>query len=201
MTRLLVLSLLMLMAFGAAAQEKSALPDTETLSRKPIHFVSKNEQFQATFPSGCGKIYSRKNEPDLFAGEDYDDIVLVEFASCDRYQEKGEGVSISATFNYHDKEGNMAGPDQVVRRVEEALGKFGAMIVEQKPVQRDYGDQIVAEGVRVFALGTDGKGEVVIMGLLSDGDIYVLSAWNVNGGLMKDPEIRTFFDSFRPFVE
>lgn len=196
---------------GEANQEETGSVDTspaesnqitaESFSRKPVNYEAESGQFQVTFPTGCGKLFVRANEPDLFAGETQDDIILVEFVSCDRYQEKGEGYSITGTYNYHDKYGEMAGPDEVVRRVEEALSNFGAQIVEQKPIRRDFGQERVAEGVRVTAVGAEGNGEVLIFGLLVDGDLYVMSAWNTAGGLMEDPEAVAFFDSFRPFVE
>ena len=54
---------------------KVNLPEEMELSDKPVPYVSANQEFQLTFPSGCAELHSRVNEPDLFGGETYDDIV------------------------------------------------------------------------------------------------------------------------------
>ena len=106
--------LVILPAMSAFAQGTVDLPEGMALSEKPVPYVSPNQDFQLTFPSGCGELHSRVNEPDLFGGETYDDIVNVQYTYCDRHQEKGEGCSITAVFNWHDSEGNPAGPAQAV---------------------------------------------------------------------------------------
>jgi hypothetical protein len=82
----------------------------DNLSDDPVVYTNEGEDFQITFPSGCGKLVTRANEPDLFGGEEWDDIIQVTHAYCDRYREKGEGCSVTATFNLHDKDGSIAGP-------------------------------------------------------------------------------------------
>ena len=44
-------------------------------------------------------------------------------------------------------------------------------------------------------------GEVWIRGLLIDGDIYILTAWNNQGGVWDNPDYITFFNSFQPWVD
>ena len=46
------------------------------------------------------------------------------------------------------------------------------------------------------ATGLDGPG-----GLLTDGDIYILAAWNKRGGLWGNPDYVSFFSSFQPWTE
>ena len=143
----------------------------------------------------------RTNEPDLWGGETFDDIVQVQYVYCDREQEQGEGCSITGIFNWHDQDGNPAGPDQVVRRVRETLTKFGAEVTAQQAVKREYNEFYAVEGVDVRAKAPEGPGEIRVMGLLSAGDVYVLAAWNVEGGLTVDEQMMGFFNSFQPFVD
>jgi hypothetical protein len=201
MIRLATTMILLLAAGTVLGQGKVNLPDGMELSDNPVSYVSENADFQLTFPSGCGELHSRVNEPDLFGGETYDDIVQVQYIYCDRHQEKGEGCSITSVFNWHDQEGNPAGPPQVVKRVGDTLRSFGVKVVSQREVRRSYNEEVAVEGVDVFARAAEGDGEVRVMGLLSDGDLYVLAAWNNSGGLDEDPEMTLFFDSFQPFVE
>ncbi|MEN8005844.1 MAG: hypothetical protein ABFS42_02470 [Candidatus Krumholzibacteriota bacterium] len=187
-------------------REKSAggiSPDDipENLSVKPVDFTSENGDFKITFPGGCGKLVTRSNEPDLFGGEEWDDIIQVTYVFCDRYQTEGEGCSIRATFNLHDQDGGMAGPQHVVTGVEEYLKHFQAKIVRQKAVRREFENGIVAEGVEIHAKPADGPGEVWLRGLLVEGDIYVLAAWNHQGGLWNNPDYMAFFNSFQPWTE
>ena len=186
---------------SAFAEGKVNLPEGMELSDKPVPYVSANQEFQLTFPSGCAELHSRVNEPDLFGGETYDDIVNVQYIYCDRFQEKGEGCSITAVFNWHDQDGEPAGPAQVVKRVQDTLRSFGVKVVAQREVQRTYNENYAVEGVDVRARAPEGDGEVRVMGLLSFGDIYILAAWNNEGGLDEDAEMTLFFDSFQPFVE
>lgn len=201
MIRFALALLLMILPVSAFAQGKVDLPEGMELSGKPVPYVSPNQDFQLTFPSGCGELHSRVNEPDLFGGETYDDIVNVQYTYCDRHQAKGEGCSITAVFNWHDQDGNPAGPAQVVKRVQDTLRPFGVKVEAQREVRRVYNEDYVVEGVDVRAVAPEGDGEVRVMGLLSDGDMYILTAWNNAGGLAEDPEMTLFFDSFQPFVE
>lgn len=191
--------------FLAALFVVTALPaaaaDMEDLSLNPIPYKNENEDFQIIFPRGCGKLVTRANEPDLFGGEQWEDIIQVTYVFCDRYQKKGEGCSVTAVFNLHDKDNSMAGPKHVISRVEEALGAFGAKVVNQRPIQKDFGNEIIGEGVEVLARPEKGPGEIRILGLLVDGDIYILKAWNEQGGVWKNPDYITFFSSFQPWVE
>jgi len=173
----------------------------EELSKDPVLYTNENGDFQIEFPGGCGKLVTRANEPDLFGGEKWEDIIQVNHVYCDRFQEKGEGCSVTAVYNVHGEDGSMAGPEHVISRVEEVLSEFGAHIVSQKVVKKDFGNGIIAEGVEVMAKPEKGSGEVWIRGLLTDGDIYILAAWNNRGGVWGIPDYISFFSSFQPWTE
>jgi hypothetical protein len=190
------------------AREKAAVPVQddpsgipEELSQDPVLFANENGDFQILFPGGCGKLVTRANEPDLFGGEQWSDIIQVTHVYCDRFQEKGEGCSVTATFNLQGEDGLMAGPEHVTRRVGSILSDFGAKVVSQKAIKKDFGNGIVVEGVEVMAKPEKGPGEVWVRGLLTDGDIYILAAWNKRGGLWGNPDYVSFFSSFQPWTE
>lgn len=179
----------------------SAPNEPENLSVKPQLYSNENGDFQITFPGGCAKLVTRANEPDLFGGEEWDDIIQVTYVYCDRYQVQGEGCSVKATFNLHGEGGTIAGPEHVVSRVENALKHFQANVVKQDAISKKFENGILIEGVEILAKPEDGPGEVWVRGLLVEGDIYILTAWNEEGGLWKDPEYHTFFNSFQPWTD
>ncbi len=175
--------------------------DPDNLSVNQVVYTNEGGDFKITFPRGCGKLVTRANEPDLFAGEQWDDIVQVSYVYCDRFQKEGEGCSVKSTFNLHGEDGEMAGPEHVVSRVESALKHFQAVIVKQEAVQKQFENGILVEGVEILAKPENSKGEVWIRGLLVQGDVYILTAWKDQGGLWEDPEYITFFNSFQPWTE
>jgi hypothetical protein len=190
----------------ASTQEPPPVADSaggasEVLSEDPFLFANQGQDFQILFPGGCGKVVTRYNEPDLYGGQEWDEIIQVNHVYCDRYQEKGEGCSVTATFNLHSADGGMAGPEHVISRVEEMLGEFGASVVKQKALRKDFGEGVIAEGVEVWANDAKGPGQVWIRGLLVDGDIYILAAWNKQGGVWGNPDYIAFFNSFQPWVD
>ena len=179
----------------------AAAVDPEKLTENPVVYTNEGEDFQVTFPGGCGKLVTRANEPDLMGGEQWEDIIQVSHTFCDRYQNKGEGCSVTAIFNLHGEDNSMAGPEHVISRIENSLSSFGANIVSQQSIQKDFGNEIIVEGTEVFAKPEEGPGEVWIRGLLVDGDIYIFNAWSNKGGLWKNPDYTMFFNSFQPWVD
>ena len=175
--------------------------ESMNLSPNPVVYQNEGGDFQVVFPRGCGKLVARSNEPDLFGGEQWDDIIQVNHVYCDRYQKTGEGCSVTATFNLHSEDGSMAGPEQVIPRVEATLAEYGAKIVSPTTIQKEFDNGVVIEGVEVLARPEMGKGEVWIRGLLVEGDIYILTAWNNQGGVWKNPDYVTFFNSFQPWTD
>ena len=57
------------------------------------------------------------------------------------------------------------------------------------------------EGLDLLAVDERNVGQVWLRGVLSEGDIYVLAAWKLAGGLFDDPDYQEFFNSFLPGVE
>ena len=178
-----------------------AQEEPDDLSLDPVVFTSDNEDFRIIFPRGCGKLVARANEPDLWGGEDWDEIIQVNVVYCDRYQTEGEGCSVNATFNMSGDDGSMAGPAQVIKLVEESLKEFGAKVVNQRPIKKEFENGILVEGVEIFAQAELGKGDIWLRGLLTDGDIYILTAWNDQGGAWNNPDYLAFFNSFQPWVD
>jgi hypothetical protein len=191
-------------ALPAAATDPAQSPvqaEPDDLSLGPVTFVNDSQDFRIIFPGGCGKLVAKSNQPDLWGGQKWDEIIQVTMVYCDRYQKEGEGCSANATFNMIGEDGTMAGSPQVIKLVEDTLKEFGAKIVNQRPIKKEYENGIVVEGVEIFAQAALGKGEVWIRGLLSEGDIYILSAWNDQGGLWNNPDYLAFFNSFQPWVD
>jgi len=179
-------------------------PDKEepmNLSVKPVTYQNEGGDFQIIFPAGCAKLVTRSNEPDLFGGEQWDEIIQVNYVFCDRYQETGEGCSVTATFNLHSEDGSIAGSEQVIPRVEAILAQYGAEVVSQKAIMKEFGNGTMIEGVEVLARPGMGSGEVWVRGLLVEGDIYILTAWNIEGGVWKNPDYIAFFNSFQPWTD
>ena len=186
-------------ATGPAQTPVQEEPDD--LSLDPVVFINDNRDFQIIFPGGCGKLVAKFNEPDLWGGQSWDEIIQVTLVYCDRYQKKGEGCSVNATFNKTGEDGSMAGPQEVIKLVEDTLKEFGAKVVNQRPIKKEFENGIIVEGVEVFAQAAMGKGEIWIRGLLTDGDIYVLTAWNDKGGVWNNTDYLAFFNSLQPWVD
>jgi hypothetical protein len=95
----------------------------------------------------------------------------------------------------------MAGPEHVVTRVQEILAEYGAKVISQEVIKREYDNGIFIEGVEVKAKPEMGNGEVWVRGLIAEGDIYILTAWDLKGGVWENPAYITFFDSFQPWTD
>ena len=209
---LLCLGLAAAFAFALTAagsdpvREKGAGPadipeDPENLSLEPVTYQHENGEFQVVFPGGCGKLITRANEPDLFGGETWDDIVQVTYVFCDRWQTEGEGCFVMATYNLQREDGTMAGPENVVTGIQNTLMEYGVKVTNQRVIKNDFGEGYYAEGVEVQARPDTGPGEFWARGFLINGDIYILAAWNQEGGLWKDADYAAFFNSFLPWTE
>lgn len=164
----------------------------------PFNYTSEDGDFRVTWPSGCSSINSRTRADEDPGEADREYPVMV---FCDRNGEKGEGCSVTAIFNARDADGNPAGPAEVIARMQNLLREFGAQIKRQSPLQKDFGEGLIVEGVDVQAAQTGGSGQVWLRGLLVGGDIYILSAWDLEGKLWTNPEYANFFNSFRPGTE
>jgi hypothetical protein len=142
--------------------------------------------FEVYWPSGCGRLVT--GEPEIVDPE-----VLQEFRyACDRFNVKGRGCSIYVLQNGKDENGGPPSPPMVIRQVEAVLEQFGVRPERQRPLESPG-----MEGVEVQAVEPAGKGEVWVRGLLAGSSVYLLAAWNTDGGLFEDPEAQDFFASFR----
>ena len=196
----LVILILLLLAGIAGAQEFQGDPDNPvTEVEGPYDYVSSQGEFRVTWPGGCGKLRRRFNEPDPEA--DPFTAVMLYHVSCDRYGKEGAGCSVASVFNQLSTDGDMAGPAEVVALIESSLKRFGVQVVQQTPITKEFPDGSKIEGLDVRAMGKDKVGEVWLRGLLSNGDIYLLAAWNLAGGVWDDPEYQAFFASFLPGAE
>lgn len=201
---LLVIGLIVagvLLLRGSDPADDQAKTDLADKVYDPEYYQGENGEYEAYFPGYCAKIVTRMNEPDLFGGETWDDIVQVQYVYCDHPKIQGEGCSLTAIYNVHNEDGSMAGPDNVVLGIEDLMKKYGVRKVDQSFIKKDFGLGVVAEGVEVRARPETGNGEFLVRGLLVLGDIYLLAAWNQSGGIWDNPEYLAFFNSFRPGTE
>lgn len=161
----------------------------------PVQHESVEGDFSVLFPSGCGDIHERVKDPQ--SGEEFKHIIqLTAGAYCERNGAEGEGCSVAAYIDTEPEIGRPANPAFVLDRVQEALQKYSAEILFQKPYRIEVPDGPLMVGVDVLASDADKKGQVWVRGLLVEGDVYVLIAWRAHGELAVDPEIVNFFESF-----
>jgi hypothetical protein len=142
--------------------------------------------FEVFWPSGCGQL--RTGEPGVL----YDGARQEFRYACDRFKQDGHGCSVYVVQNGRDEGGGPPSPTMVVHMVEEALTQYSVRAERQRPLKAAG-----IEGVEVHAVQPGGPGEVWVRGLLAGPTIYVLTAWNTQGGLFDDAEIQDFFASFR----
>ena len=198
--RLALLGAATLAAAAAAARQIGGDdPNRPELLTEPYEYVSDKGLFTVTWPSGCGELVRRESveDPDVDPFEQ----VSVFNVYCDQHGEHGVGCSVTSLFNLKGPDGGMPVPEQVVSRMEDHMKKLGVQVVRQGPIGRNMPDGTRVEGLDIQAKDPEGKGEAWLRGLLYEGDIYLLSAWKLQGGLWSDPEYQEFFDSFAPLVE
>ena len=193
----IIIALLLLPGAEAPAQVTSDNPLNEV--DYPYEYVSAEAEFRCTWPGGCGKLRRRSSVVDPEA--DPFSAVQVHHISCDQYGKEGQGCSVSAVFNQLAADGGIAGAAEVIDRLEEQIATFGVTVIEQTPIQKELPGGRKLEGLDLKARDASGVGEVWLRGVLSNGDIYVLAAWKLTGGLWDDPEYQAFFDSFQPGSE
>lgn len=173
---------------AAAADTAAAAEATEAPTLKTTGYVRNYPEpgFLVYWPSGCARIKERVSDGATQRAEH-------EFIyTCDRDGEKIRGTSVHALHGAHGPDGAPPDPPLVVSMVERQLQKFGVRRERQRMLQVEN-----IEGVEVQAVEPDGTVEVWIRGLLMGDDVYLLTAWNREGGLFEDPETVNFFASFR----
>ncbi len=199
--RILVVILLAgLWAAAAAAQTVGGNdPNRPELVQDPYEYVSSKGEFKVTWPSGCGELTRREtaDNPDVDPFEQ----VLVFNVYCDQNGRHGVGCAVTSIFNLKGQDGGMPGPPEVISRLEDQMKSLGVRIVRQQPIRKELPDGSVVEGLDIQAKEPEGPGEAWLRGLLHDGDVFLLSAWKVTGGLWGDAEFQDFFSSFEPVIE
>ena len=196
--RLMLPVVLLLAAASASAQVAGVGENKPELITEPYEYVSDKGEFKVTWPSGCGELTRREkvSDPDV----DPFDEVFVYNVYCDQRGQHGVGCGIMVIFNLKDADGGPAGPTEVVARLEEHMKLLGVNVEKQHPIRREMPDGTVVEGLEIRAREPEGAGEAWMRGLLHQGDVFLLSAWNMSGGLFGDPEFLTFFNSFEPLT-
>jgi hypothetical protein len=111
---------------------------------------------------------------------------------CMRETVEGCQLQVNVLRGAHTADGMPAHPRFVVEIIERRLRELGVRIRRQRPLRMGG-----IQGVDVFATDPDGSGEVWIRGLLVGADVFLLMAWNQNGGIFDDPAIEDFFASFQ----
>ncbi|MGD9546613.1 MAG: hypothetical protein AB7V45_03595 [Candidatus Krumholzibacteriia bacterium] len=168
----------------------------------PYLYSSSLGDFRVMMPTGCAKVKQLYNEQDQLGDDDPDiEAVQVIAVTCDRFEEQGQGCSVTAFFNLTDGRGGPAGPNEVTRQLRKVLKQMDALVTSEQFISGEFGPGRQGEGVDVRATSGDGVGEVWLRGLLVEGAVYLLSAWDVEGGLWDDPLIQQFFNSFSPGAE
>jgi len=170
---------------------------------KPYLYTSNLGFFQVMMPGGCAQVHQReRGGPDDPFGPPAAGVqaVTIKMVTCDYNQEKGRGCAVTAIFDLKGKDGGDPGSDEVLSWVTNNLVQFRAVVRRQTPVAKDFPGGLRVEGVDVQASQEKGKGEFWIRGLLCGTDIYILAAWNIDGGLWNDPDYQQFFNSFTPLA-
>ena len=209
MTVRVLVFLMLVFAASAAAQDDQNKPRTWDEMQKstdnrlqpaegPVKFASEEGAFTVIFPSGCAKVATRMKDDPLSGGGPMGARFSTVFVFCDRNEEKGEGASVTSLFFNRDLEDNLATPDDVIEQLKYMLEQYGAQVVKQTPIRKQLDEDHFIEGLELLAQSPDGKSHVWLRGLLDNGDIFILAAWKVDGGLWDDPEYAAFFNSFKP---
>ncbi len=200
MKQLLLIGLLLpsvVFAQGSQPETTDAMGNSATLSGDSVAHVSSVGNFRITFPAGCSRIVT-KVPPESAEGTDGPKKVIVSITYCDRYQERGEGCSVSSFFNVTDDIGGAPGPRQVIDRVVRFLDTMNVSITKEGQLSKEMPDGSIIKGFEVFASESGGVAQAWVRGLLYQGNIYIVSAWKNSGQLWDDPEFLTFFNSFKP---
>ena len=194
--RIILPAALLLASATASAQVSGIGENKPELITEPYEYVSQKGEFKVTWPSGCGELRRRENDgnPDV---DPFERVVIFN-VYCDQNGQHGVGCQVTAVFNLQGEDGAPAGPPQVVREMEEQMKTLGVNIERQQPIRREMPDGTVVEGLEILAREPEGSGEAWLRGLIHEGDVFLLSAWNMSGGLFADPEYQAFFNSFEP---
>jgi hypothetical protein len=146
----------------------------------------RNAGFQVCWPSGCGRV--KTLEPHIIDPDQTQEFLY----TCDERSHSGQGCAVYVLRAGSAEAGPPPGPDQVVSKIEDVLKRYGVRVARQRPLKAPG-----LEGVEVQATQPSGPGEYWARGLLSGPNIFVISAWDMQGGAFQDQELGDFFASFR----
>ena len=175
-------------AKSVAADTAAATADTTapTLTTEGYLNSFVEADFRIYLPAGCGGLSEQiSNGATPRAEREF-------IYTCDRDGAMGSGVRIRVYKQAHDEDGAPPNPRMVTELVKNHLRNSGTRILRQRPLSAAG-----IEGVDVQAGEDGGPGETWVRGLLAGSDIFILIAWDKEGGLYENPEIADFFASFR----
>lgn len=173
---------------GEQAAAADSLAESFNFNEQPHLSEVDIGQFEAFWPSGCGKMRTRVIEQNSETSE----YMAVE-ATCDCFGRQDFGVKVTVYLEMPD--GNMPGPENVTAGIQSQIQALGLKIVKQVKADRDGMD-----GVAVYCNQQDGVGVVWMEGYLYQGKILHTMAWGPDGSLYSNEEIIQFMRSAR-FVE
>ncbi len=168
----------------ASAEETMPINENVTLNNDGSVRTHTEAGFSIYWPAGCGRLR-----------ESLSDGVTPHAAQEQIYNcepEPGRGFSVRHYHRAQTEDGSAASPRFVVDLVEQQMKRYGVTTKRQRPLE---GGTI--QGVEVQGVHPAGAGEVWIRGLLIGAEVYVLTAWNDQGGLFDDVDVADFFHSFR----
>jgi hypothetical protein len=196
-TMILVLALLTLIGCSGGDEQNTqaeAGAQAEAVADSTADFAFNEEahlsvtdmgQFEAFWPSGCGKTRARTIESETSASGYY----AVE-STCDCFGRQDLGVKVTVYLEMPD--GTIAKPENVTAGIKSVVDGLGLTIGRQMKAERDG-----MEGVAVYCVQNDGVGAE---GYLYHGKIMQTMAWGPDGSLYENAEIVQFMRSVR-FVE
>ncbi len=158
----------------------------------PVPVSSAEGMFEITMPPGCYMVH--KVSPKI--GED--GLTSFVYVYCDRYEEKGEGFSVSTWLGSDDPNGSNLGFSDLKFRAEENMGKFGVEVIKQVPLEVALPSGQKMIGVDLYTQTPDEVGQVWLRGWVVSGRVYLLMAWRSSGDLLQQTGVKEFFDSFQP---
>lgn len=165
-----------------------SLSDNFNFNDKPHLSEIDMGQFEALWPSGCGKTRTRAIERNAKTTE----YIAVE-AVCDCFGRKDLGVKVTAYLEMRD--GTVPGPENVAVGIQSQIQALGLRVIKQVKAGRDG-----MEGVAVYCVQRDGVGVVWMEGYLYQGKILHAMAWGPDDSLYTNQEIVDFMRSVK-FVE
>lgn len=159
-------------------------PGAARIAGREVHHEEAG--FRVFWPAGYGEVQVQDSgERTTYAAREF--IYTIE--SGGRH---GSGYSVRVMRHARGRGERAPDARRVVQHIEMTLKRFQVRTARQRPLE-----QGAVQGVEVQAIQPGGPGEVWMRGLLVGTDIYLLLAWDREGGVFEDPAAEAFFASFR----